>query len=135
MLSVVDRRLKHRRRVIVPHMVADHEVTTVMAESSGADSSVLQRSPPVRERCFGHITYPARKSHASLRAYSRSAPVSPEPVKGLLVDGKILVSCAKGILQESLETINEILERVFPPECQGRLAYLSGPSFAAEVAR
>lgn len=57
-----------------------------------------------------------------------------EPVKDKLTDGKILVSCTKGILQDTLETVNAVLERVFPQEAHGRLACLSGPSFAAEVA-
>ena len=47
---------------------------------------------------------------------------------------QILVSCTKGILNDSLETTNQILTRVLPPAFHSRLAYLSGPSFAAEVA-
>jgi glycerol-3-phosphate dehydrogenase (NAD(P)+) len=46
----------------------------------------------------------------------------------------ILVSCTKGILNETLETPNEILKRVLPEELHPRLAFLSGPSFALEVA-
>lgn len=30
--------------------------------------------------------------------------------------------------------MDQVLERLFPKEVHGRLAYLSGPSFAAEVA-
>ena len=56
-----------------------------------------------------------------------------EPMKGKL-GGKILVSCTKGILQETLETVDDVLERVFSPEAEPHLAFLSGPSFAAEVA-
>lgn len=47
----------------------------------------------------------------------------------------ILVSCTKGILNDTLETPAEILEGVLPPAFHSRLAYLSGPSFAAEVAQ
>ncbi|PRW59103.1 glycerol-3-phosphate dehydrogenase [Chlorella sorokiniana] len=50
-------------------------------------------------------------------------------------DDSILVSCTKGILNDTLETPNEILKRVLPPRLHSRLAYLSGPSFAAEVAK
>ena len=46
-----------------------------------------------------------------------------------------MVSCTKGILNDSLETTHQILQRVLPPQQHNRLAYLSGPSFAAEVAR
>lgn len=48
---------------------------------------------------------------------------------------QILVSCTKGILNDTLETPNQILSRVLPEKLHNRLAYLSGPSFAAEVAR
>lgn len=47
----------------------------------------------------------------------------------------ILVSCAKGILNDTLETPHEILLRVLPCTFHSQLAYLSGPSFAAEVAK
>mmetsp|Transcript_5659 Transcript_5659/g.14445 ORF Transcript_5659/g.14445 Transcript_5659/m.14445 type:complete len:362 (-) Transcript_5659:150-1235(-) len=49
-------------------------------------------------------------------------------------EDQMLVSCTKGILNDTLETVNEILERVLPPAFHSRLSYLSGPSFAAEVA-
>lgn len=48
---------------------------------------------------------------------------------------QIMVSCTKGILNDTLETVDEILQRVFPAAFHSRLACLSGPSFAAEVAR
>ncbi len=47
---------------------------------------------------------------------------------------QILVSCTKGILNDTLETPQHILSRVLPSEMTKNLAYLSGPSFAAEVA-
>ncbi|EFJ44172.1 hypothetical protein VOLCADRAFT_95560 [Volvox carteri f. nagariensis] len=47
---------------------------------------------------------------------------------------QILVSCSKGISLSSLETVDELLQGVVPYEFRSRLAYLSGPSFAAEVA-
>ena len=46
---------------------------------------------------------------------------------------QIVVSCTKGISVDSLETVNQILTRVLPEALHSRLAYLSGPSFAAEV--
>ncbi|KAK9909230.1 hypothetical protein WJX75_009218 [Coccomyxa subellipsoidea] len=48
---------------------------------------------------------------------------------------QIIVSCTKGILNDTLETVNQILTRVVPETLHGQLAYLSGPSFAAEVAQ
>ncbi len=52
----------------------------------------------------------------------------------MLSDEQAIVSCSKGIDNESLETVNEIFERVLPRRLKSSLAYLSGPSFAAEVA-
>jgi glycerol-3-phosphate dehydrogenase (NAD(P)+) len=57
------------------------------------------------------------------------------PIADQIQDSQILVSCTKGILNDTLETVNEILERVLPARLRSRLAYLSGPSFAAEVAQ
>ena len=51
-----------------------------------------------------------------------------------LTDDHAIVSCSKGIDNESLETVNEVFERVLPRRLHLSLAYLSGPSFAAEVA-
>ncbi len=51
-----------------------------------------------------------------------------------LTDDQAIVSCTKGIENESLETVNEIFERALPRRLHSSLAYLSGPSFAAEVA-
>ena len=55
-------------------------------------------------------------------------------VAHLFGDDHVLVSCSKGIENETLETVDEILERVLPRRLHGNLAYLSGPSFAKEVA-
>eukprot|EP00201_Polytomella_parva_P000348 CAMPEP_0175085948 /NCGR_PEP_ID=MMETSP0052_2-20121109/28962_1 /TAXON_ID=51329 ORGANISM="Polytomella parva, Strain SAG 63-3" /NCGR_SAMPLE_ID=MMETSP0052_2 /ASSEMBLY_ACC=CAM_ASM_000194 /LENGTH=367 /DNA_ID=CAMNT_0016358047 /DNA_START=229 /DNA_END=1332 /DNA_ORIENTATION=+ len=57
-----------------------------------------------------------------------------ETIAPLLSDGQILVSCSKGITLDTLETVDEVLTRVMPPALASKLAYLSGPSFAAEVA-
>ena len=46
---------------------------------------------------------------------------------------QVLVSCTKGILNDTLETVDRILERVLPAAFHPRVAFLSGPSFAAEA--
>lgn len=56
------------------------------------------------------------------------------PVADAFTPDKIMVSCTKGINTETLETVNQVLTRVLPPAFHDRLAYLSGPSFAKEVA-
>ncbi|MDW7709090.1 MAG: NAD(P)H-dependent glycerol-3-phosphate dehydrogenase [Deferrisomatales bacterium] len=47
----------------------------------------------------------------------------------------LVVSASKGIEAGSLQLMHQVLEEVLPPGAAGRLAVLSGPSFAAEVAR
>ncbi|HAN32656.1 MAG TPA: glycerol-3-phosphate dehydrogenase [Myxococcales bacterium] len=51
-----------------------------------------------------------------------------------LREDHILVSCSKGIENNSLELVSEILERNLPTRFHSQIAYLSGPSFAKEVA-
>jgi glycerol-3-phosphate dehydrogenase (NAD(P)+) len=45
----------------------------------------------------------------------------------------IVVSASKGIENESLETMDEVLKEVLPDRLGSRLVFLSGPSFAREV--
>jgi glycerol-3-phosphate dehydrogenase (NAD(P)+) len=45
-----------------------------------------------------------------------------------------VVSAAKGIEEERLARMSEILAAALPPGARGRIAVLSGPTFAAEVA-
>jgi glycerol-3-phosphate dehydrogenase (NAD(P)+) len=45
----------------------------------------------------------------------------------------IVISASKGIENESLETMDEVLKDVLPGKIGARLAFLSGPSFAKEV--
>jgi len=47
----------------------------------------------------------------------------------------VVVSASKGIENGSLKLMNQVLKEVLPSAMHPRLAVLSGPSFAAEVAR
>jgi glycerol-3-phosphate dehydrogenase (NAD(P)+) len=47
----------------------------------------------------------------------------------------LLVSASKGIEVDTLETVDEVLADVLPTEISRRASFLSGPSFALEVAR
>jgi glycerol-3-phosphate dehydrogenase (NAD(P)+) len=49
--------------------------------------------------------------------------------------GVPIVSATKGIENESLDLMSEVLEEELPESFHKNLAYLSGPSFAKEVAR
>ena len=56
-------------------------------------------------------------------------------VAGPLIEGEpLLVSATKGIEKVTLATMVEVLRETVPPRIHGRLAVLSGPSFAVEVA-
>ncbi len=54
--------------------------------------------------------------------------------KGLLSETTLLVSASKGIENDSLMLMSEVIEDVLGHDVQARAAYLSGPSFAKEVA-
>lgn len=55
-------------------------------------------------------------------------------LKPQLSDKCLLVSAAKGIENETLLTMSEVLEEVLGDAVKSRCAFLSGPSFAKEVA-
>ncbi len=65
-------------------------------------------------------------SHATREVASLAAPLVPEGVP--------VVSATKGIENQSLMFVDEILEAELPAHCKPRLAFLSGPSFAKELA-
>jgi glycerol-3-phosphate dehydrogenase (NAD(P)+) len=55
-------------------------------------------------------------------------------LKPYLADDCLLVSAAKGIENNTLLTMSEVLQEVLGTEVKQRSAFLSGPSFAREVA-
>jgi glycerol-3-phosphate dehydrogenase (NAD(P)+) len=57
-----------------------------------------------------------------------------EKITTVLKKNQIVVSLTKGIEEGSLKRMTEIMEEVFSPSALPRLAVLSGPSFAREVA-
>ena len=59
---------------------------------------------------------------------------SLQPASGAFRDDQIVVSCTKGIDTESLDLPVSVIERL-APSLSGHVVALSGPSFAAEVAR
>lgn len=65
-------------------------------------------------------------SHATREVARLAAPVLPTDVP--------LVSATKGIENESLMFVDEILADELPKACEKNLAFLSGPSFAKELA-
>jgi glycerol-3-phosphate dehydrogenase (NAD(P)+) len=51
-----------------------------------------------------------------------------------MVPDAVVISASKGIENESLATMDEVLKDVLPGKIGSQLAFLSGPSFAKEVA-
>lgn len=65
-------------------------------------------------------------SHAIRDVFGRAAPwFDPDAV---------LVNASKGLEDGTLLTIDEIYRQILPPRLAGRATFLSGPTFAAEIA-
>jgi glycerol-3-phosphate dehydrogenase (NAD(P)+) len=64
-------------------------------------------------------------SHTMREVMAHAAPT--------LEANAIVISASKGIENESLASMDEVLKEVLPGRVGARLAYLSGPSFAKEV--
>src|SRR6267154_3041138 len=69
----------------------------------------------------------ANPSHVTRVVMAKAVPHLPR--------GTPIVSATKGIENDSLLTMDEVLEDVLPPEMHPYLAFLSGPSFAKETAQ
>ena len=61
-------------------------------------------------------------------------PVMTDAARYLAPDA-VVVSASKGIENESLMSMDEVLGEVLPPRAAAETVYLSGPSFALEVAQ
>jgi glycerol-3-phosphate dehydrogenase (NAD(P)+) len=53
---------------------------------------------------------------------------------GWLDPDAIVVNASKGLEEGTLATIEEVYRRILPPRIAGRATYLSGPTFAGEIA-
>lgn len=65
-------------------------------------------------------------SHATRNVMTQAA--------AFLESNAVIVNCTKGLENETLKTMSELLLEILPESNRQRLAYLSGPSFAREVA-
>ena len=75
---------------------------------------------------FGDVVFIAVPSQFCRTVYGRIAPV--------LRRDQIVVSLTKGFDMKTLMRMSQVMEEVFRPHVRPRLAVLSGPSFAKEVA-
>jgi glycerol-3-phosphate dehydrogenase (NAD(P)+) len=78
----------------------------------------------------------AVKGRQALVLVSPSQVMRPvlKQLKPYLADDCLLVSAAKGIENDTLLTMSEVLQEVLGADVKQRSAFLSGPSFAREVA-
>ncbi len=70
---------------------------------------------------------PSHAMRQTAELVARQLPSVPGP--------SAIVSCAKGIENESLMTMTEVFQEIFPPQMASGISVLSGPSFAKEVAQ
>jgi glycerol-3-phosphate dehydrogenase (NAD(P)+) len=90
--------------------------------------SALKASRSLAETAAGkEILFCAVPSHAVGEVMRQAAPY--------VASTSILVCGAKGIEEERLLTMGELLAEIFSAPANERLAFLSGPTFALEVAR
>lgn len=79
-----------------------------------------------RAAAFGDVVFIAVPSQYCRAVYGRIAPV--------LRKDQVVVSLTKGFDKQTLMRMSQVMEEVFRPHVRLRLAVLSGPSFAKEVA-
>lgn len=102
-----------------------HENTMYL--SGFALGSTLRATNDLEECVHGKdLIVSVPPSHVVRRTMSQVAEVMPTGVP--------IVSASKGIENDTLMLVSEILEDVLPVRCHPYLCYLSGPSFAKEVA-
>jgi glycerol-3-phosphate dehydrogenase (NAD(P)+) len=89
-------------------------------------SANLTATTAVRAAVDGCDTIVSVSPAQHVRAVMDAATPSIEP-------GAIVINASKGIEKGTLDTMAQVLDEVLPDSC--RTAFLSGPSFAAEVAR
>jgi glycerol-3-phosphate dehydrogenase (NAD(P)+) len=88
----------------------------------------LKATSELKEALAGvSVVVCAVPSHAVRDTFTQARDLIPK-------DAYVL-SASKGIEQDSLMTVAQVMEHVLPESFRPRLAYLSGPSFALELAR
>ena len=100
---------EHRNPLFLPGVVLSERISAVGDFAALADCDFVLAVPP------------AQHLRATLELFSWFAP-----------EGLPIILCAKGVEQGSLKLMSEVLAEALP---SARAAVLSGPSFAAEVAR
>jgi len=102
---------EHRNPIYLSEIELDPRLraTTSMEEAISGAAFVVSVSP----------------SHVVRATMRQAAP--------FLAEDALVVSASKGIENDTLQTMDEVLLEVLPPAHRTNLAFLSGPSFALEV--
>jgi glycerol-3-phosphate dehydrogenase (NAD(P)+) len=114
------------------------EASVVEAINTRHENSTYLKGIPISERvrattlleealAGAELVVLATPSHATREVVAKAKPYLPRHVP--------LVTVAKGIENETLLTMTELLEDCLPEEFHPYIAVLSGPSFAKELAR
>lgn len=129
------------------NLLADkgHVVTLWVFEKSLAEDMKATREnktylPGVALNADLAVTYrleeaAGNKEHLIMAAPSHVFRRVAEQIVPLLSPGTIVTTVSKGIENETLCTMTEILEELLPAARHGEIAVLSGPSFAREVSQ
>jgi len=109
---VEDINTRHENRIFLPgvELPPNYHATSSMKEAVTGRDLILVVPP----------------SHVLRRVMTEAAPFIPEGVP--------VVTASKGIENDSLMLMSDVLEEVFPENLHAQLAFLSGPSFAKELA-
>ncbi|MCY1016487.1 NAD(P)H-dependent glycerol-3-phosphate dehydrogenase [Pyxidicoccus sp. MSG2] len=114
------------------------EPSVVDAINTKHENSTYLKGIPISERvratnsleealAGSELVVLATPSHATREVVAKAKPYLPRHVP--------IITVAKGIENETLLTMTELLEDCLPEEFQPYIAVLSGPSFAKELAR
>lgn len=122
-----------------------HAVTLWMYEQDLAEET--ERTRENRVYLPGFTLASSIRVTSSLEATVRDTPVVLSVVPShtvrptakrcapFLAEDAIIISASKGIEIETMMPLSDVLRDVLPPAFHGRLCFLSGPSFAKEVAQ
>ncbi len=125
--------------------LADQGHTVTLWGHTPDHATEIQQQRENRRYLPGAMLPPTLTATSDLEAAVRDKPVVVSVVPSHTVRdvlgraGKVMapeaitISASKGIEQQSLATMDEVLKEVLPGKLGTRLAFLSGPSFAREV--
>ena len=118
-------RLWVREEDIHRELLRSRENTTFLAGFKFPET--VEFSDDLRETAaWGEVVFVAVPSQFCRAVYARMAPV--------LRKGQTVASLTKGFDKRTLMRMSQVMEEVFRPHAHPRLAVVSGPSFAREVA-